>query len=138
MGQEEVLSMSSRASGFMPKILRSFAGEQFELVACIGRGATGGVYRARSVESIFGFEREVCIKRLSGQLSSDGERAMREEARLLASVRHANVVSLLAMGQEPNGAPFLVLELIDGADLRVLTKAVKRQSEHDARAGVIP
>jgi serine/threonine-protein kinase len=132
--------MSSRASGFMPKVLTSFAGEQLELVACIGRGATGGVYRARSVGSPFGFAREVCIKRLSGQLSPEGERAMREEARLLASVRHANVVSLLAMGHEASGAPFLVLELIDGADLRVLEKAVARQSDpgQPGPAGVLP
>jgi serine/threonine-protein kinase len=121
-------------------VLTSFAGERFEILACIGRGATGGVYRARTTESGFGFAREVCIKRLSGQLSAEGERAMREEARLLASVRHANVVSLLAMGQEPSGAPFLVLELIDGADLRVLEKAVARQSEPGppGPAGVLP
>lgn len=123
-----------------PAIVTSFAGERFELLACIGRGATGGVYRARTTDSPFGFAREVCIKRLSGQLSPEAGRAMREEARLLASVRHANVVSLLAMGHEPNGAPFLVLELIDGADLRVLTKAVARQSDpaQPGPAGVLP
>jgi serine/threonine protein kinase len=109
-------------------VLTSSAGERIELIACVGRGATGGVYRARTTESHLGFARDVCIKRLSGQLSVEGERAMREEARLLASLRHANVVSLLAIGQEPSGAPFLVLELIDGANLRVLEKAVARKS----------
>ncbi len=131
------------APGLSPlssRFVTSFAGERFELLACIGRGATGGVYRARTAESLLGFEREVCIKRLSGQLSADAERAMREEARLLASVRHANVVSLLAMGHEPSGAPFLVLELIDGADLRVLEKAVARQSDpgQPGPGGVLP
>jgi serine/threonine-protein kinase len=110
-----------------PVFVTSFSGERFELLECIGRGATGGVYRARSSGSsarASGFARDVCIKRLAGQLSAEGEQAMREEARLLASVRHANVVSLLAMGHEPSGAPFLVIELIDGADLRTLTHAV--------------
>jgi eukaryotic-like serine/threonine-protein kinase len=132
--------MSSRPSGFTPRVVTSFAGEHFQLTACIGRGATGGVYRARTAKSSFGFTRDVCIKRLSGQLSPEAERAMREEARLLASVRHANVVSLLAMGHEPSGAPFLVLELIDGADLRVLEKAVARQSDPDqpGPAGALP
>jgi serine/threonine protein kinase len=140
MGSKEDFSMSSRPSGFAPKVVTSFTGEQFQLTACIGRGATGGVYRARTAESSFGFTRDICIKRLSGQLSSESERAMREEARLLASVRHANVVSLLAMGHEPSGAPFLVLELIDGADLRVLEKAVARQSDPDqpGPAGALP
>jgi eukaryotic-like serine/threonine-protein kinase len=132
--------MSSRQSGFAPRVVTSFAGERFELIACIGRGATGGVYRARTADSPYGFAREVCIKRLSGQLSPEAERAMREEARLLASVRHANVVSLLAMGHEASGAPFLVLELIDGADLRVLYKAVALRSDpdHPGPAGVLP
>jgi serine/threonine protein kinase len=132
--------MSSGTSSVSPKVVTSFAGERFEVLACIGRGATGGVYRARTTESTFGFAREVCIKRLSGQLSAEGERAMHEEARLLASVRHANVVSLLAMGQEPSGAPFLVLELIDGADLRLLEKAIamKRSLAQPGPAGVLP
>jgi serine/threonine protein kinase len=126
-------------SSHPPAFFTSFAGERFELLACIGRGATGGVYRARSSGSaarVSGFARDVCIKRLAGQLSADGERAMREEARLLASLRHANVVSLLAMGHEPNGAPFLVLELIDGADLRALTKATMRPEEDTLPTGM--
>jgi serine/threonine-protein kinase len=64
------------------------------------------------------------VKRLAGQLSEEADRAMHEEARLLASVRHANVVSLLGMGREPTGAPFLILELVLGADLRALTRAL--------------
>ena len=122
-------SIRPGSSSHPPAIVTSFAGERFELLACIGRGATGGVYRARSSGSaarVSGFARDVCIKRLAGQLSHEAEQAMREEARLLASVRHANVVSLLAMGHEPNGAPFLVIELIDGADLRALTRATSK------------
>ncbi len=145
--------MSSRPPGIPPRgtlppevprgrpiVLTSYAGERFELVGCIGRGATGGVYRARSLDPMFGLARDVCIKRMGGQLSAEAERAMREEGRLLASVRHANVVSLLAMGREATGAPFLVLELVDGADLRVLQKAVARQSdpEQPMPAGVLP
>ncbi len=121
--------MTSPRLDSRPGFVTSFAGERFELLACIGRGATGGVYRARSSGSAArdsGFARDVCIKRLAGQLSAEAEQAMREEARLLASVRHANVVSLLAMGHEPNGAPFLVIELIDGADLRALAQATGR------------
>ena len=132
--------MSSGKSSFLPRVVTSFTGERFELLGCIGRGASGGAYRARTSGSTFGFAREVCVKRLSGPLSADGERAMREEARLLASFRHANVVSLLTMGNEPSGAPFLVLELIDGADLRALEKAVLRQSDpgRPGPAGTLP
>jgi eukaryotic-like serine/threonine-protein kinase len=137
MELEEVSCMSSGTED--RHVLTSFAGDQFEVLSCIGRGATGGVYRARTSESRVGFAREVCIKRLSGQLSPEAERAMREEARLLASVRHANVVSILATGQESSGAPFLVLELIDGGDLSALRKAVVRRTDPDSGpVGVLP
>jgi serine/threonine protein kinase len=63
----------------------------------------------------------VCVKRLA-LVAPELTRAMREEARLLARVRHANVVSLLGVGQEPDGAPFLVLELVQGTDLRELCR----------------
>jgi serine/threonine-protein kinase len=129
-----------RSSPKVGQILVSSSGERFELLARIGAGATGGVYRARALGPEPELMREVCIKRLAGHLSAEGERAMKEEARLLAGLRHANVVSLLAFGYEPTGAPFLVLELIDGADLRVLTKAVERRSlsgEH-RRTGLLP
>ncbi len=48
---------------------------------------------------------------------------MREEARLLATVRHPNVIALLDSGEDRMGAPYLVLELVRGtnlADLRGL------------------
>jgi serine/threonine protein kinase len=114
----------------LASVLTTYGGERYRLLACIGRGVTGGVYRACS-EGEGLFVRDVCIKRMSGSMTPEAERAMREEARLLARVRHANVVSLLAMGHEDEGAPFLVLELIDGADLRALTKFLGRRAATD-------
>jgi serine/threonine protein kinase len=121
--------------------VQSFTGERFQLLFCIGRGTTGGVYRARSlgIGDSPPFTREVCIKRLAGQMSQEAARTMVEEARLLASVRHANVVSLLGMGYEASGAPFLVLELIDGADLRALMRAIVRdEGPEPPRPGLLP
>jgi serine/threonine-protein kinase len=46
-----------------------------------------------------------------------------EEARLLARVRHTNVVSLLGVEkEEASGVPFLVLELVSGSDLCALSR----------------
>jgi serine/threonine protein kinase len=129
------------ATTLSPVTLTSFTGERFQLLTCIGRGTTGGVHRARSLGagSSPPFTREVCIKRLSGQLAPEASRALLEEARILASVRHANVVSLLGMGHEPSGAPFLILELIEGADLRRLTKAiVQADGAEPSRPGILP
>jgi serine/threonine-protein kinase len=79
----------------------------------------GDVHAARVVG---GLERRVCIKRLAGTLAPEQAAALREEARLLASVRHANVVSLLAFAEDDEVGPFLVLELVEGLDLRALSR----------------
>jgi serine/threonine protein kinase len=82
------------------------------------------VYRA--FDGRLDFSRQVCIKRLSLGAEVEGELAdeLRHEARLLASVRHANVVSLLGVGQEESGCPFLVLELVSGPDLKELSRGL--------------
>lgn len=92
---------------------------RYELLRQIGGGASGAVHVARAVGD--GLERLVCIKRLAGTVEPDHAGALREEARLLASVRHANVVSLLTFGEDVHAGPFLVLELVDGLDLRALS-----------------
>ncbi len=93
---------------------------RYELLERIGAGGSGTVYRARELGS--SFPKEVCVKRLS-RLCDGAVRDLREEARLLARVRHANVASLLAMGQDGDGTPFLVLELVRGPNLRALSRA---------------
>jgi serine/threonine protein kinase len=95
-------------------------GGRFELVSLIGRGATGEVFRARDRGG--GVVRDVCVKRLASDFASEHDLGLREEAQLLASIRHANVVSLLALGEDDGGGAFLVLELIDGLDLKTLTR----------------
>jgi eukaryotic-like serine/threonine-protein kinase len=101
----------------------SFHQGRFLLLEEIGRGAAGSVYRAR--DDGFLVPRAVCIKRLEHQLGPESARALREEARLLSSVRHSNVVALIDVGEEPLG-PFLILELIDGPNLGKLVRALRR------------
>jgi serine/threonine-protein kinase len=93
-------------------------GVRYELLRRLGGGPFGDVHVARAMGD--GIERLVCIKRLAGSVDPEQADALREEARLLASVRHANVVSLLAFGEDPRTGPFLVLELVDGLDLKAL------------------
>ncbi len=90
----------------------------------------GDVWRAFDHE----LHREVCIKRLAIELSTRSIREFREEARLLARLRHANVVSLLDVTEDERGAPALVLELIEGADLRTLCL----RSSPGAHRGFLP
>jgi serine/threonine protein kinase len=96
---------------------------RYELLRRLGGGAKGEVHVARARGH--GLERLVCVKRLAGMVEPEHAGALREEARLLASVRHANVVSLLAFGDDPRDGPFLVLELVDGLDLRALCRGLQ-------------
>ena len=96
------------------------------------------MYRAR--DRLHGVRREVCVKRVSSPVDADHVGSVREEARLLACLRHANVVSLLDSGEDELGAPFLVLELIEGKNLRHLCRAIDA-AEREARfecAGYLP
>jgi len=99
-----------------PRVLRH-GSIRYELLERIGRGGSGDLHVARVVG---GLERRVCVKRLAGAVSPEDVAAFREEARLLASVRHANVVSLLGFAEDDDAGPFLVMELVEGMDLRAL------------------
>ncbi|MBV9948069.1 MAG: protein kinase, partial [Myxococcales bacterium] len=100
---------------------------RYELVRRIGGGSLGEVYIARA--STGWLESMVCVKRLAALADLESARALREEARVLSRIRHANVISLLAVGQDGEGTPFLVLELVDGVDLHALTHRLRERGE---------
>jgi serine/threonine-protein kinase len=97
----------------------------YELLERLGSGGSGEVHLARVVGG--GLERRVCIKRLAGSVPMEQASVLREEARVLASVRHANVVSLLGFAEDDERGPFLVLELVEGLDLRELRRRLGTQ-----------
>src|SRR5271156_382932 len=86
----------------------------FEIVALLGRGGMGEVYRARDSK----LKREVAIKVLPGEFSRDHERVSRfqREAEVLASLNHPNIAAIHDL-QEVRGSRFLVLELVEGETL---------------------
>jgi len=86
----------------------------FEILAPLGKGGMGEVYRARDTK----LGRDVAIKLLPEALSTDPGRLarFRREAHVLASLNHQNVASIYGL-EEADGNPFLVLELALGEDL---------------------
>ena len=96
--------------------------DRFALVRPLGRGGTAETWLAKREGGLF--PEEVCIKRSLRSMNRDDRRALLEEARLLARVRHANVVQLLEGCEDQAGDVFLVLELVRGVDLRVLSRAL--------------
>ena len=87
----------------------------FEILAPLGAGGMGEVYRARDVR----LDRTVAIKLLPGELvSQPGPRVarFRHEARVIARITHPNICTLLDVGED-GSAIFLVMEYVDGATL---------------------
>ena len=86
----------------------------YEIVAPIGAGGMGEVYRARDTK----LRRDVAIKVLPEEFSRDKERLDRfeREARVLAQLNHAHVATLHGL-EESDGRQFLVMELVEGETL---------------------
>jgi tetratricopeptide (TPR) repeat protein len=91
------------------------AGARYRLVRELGRGATGVVYLARDAE----LEREVAVKllhpHLAGTERADALTKFFHEARVMASLRHPNVVAVLDLDE---AARRIVMELAAGGTLR--------------------
>jgi len=87
----------------------------YEVLALIGAGGMGEVYRAHDTT----LGREVAVKVLPERFASNPERLARfdQEARLLASVNHPNIATIHGVAHAESG-PALVLELIDGQTLQ--------------------
>jgi len=86
----------------------------YEIVAPIGAGGMGEVYRARDTR----LGREVALKVLPAAFAADAERMGRfqREAKVLASLNHPNIASIY--GFEDSGSTHaLVMELVEGPTL---------------------
>ncbi|MEC9072809.1 MAG: serine/threonine-protein kinase, partial [Myxococcota bacterium] len=68
-----------------------------------------------------GFEKQVVIKRILPQLAGDERfvRRLLEEGKLQVQLQHSGIVQVLDLG-ESDGVPYLVMEYVDGRDLRDL------------------
>src|SRR3984893_99244 len=95
-----------------------FTGEKlgpYEILAPLGAGGMGEVYRAR--DSRLG--REVAIKVLPASFAADPDRLRRFEleARATGMLNHPNILAVYDIGTH-EGAPYLVTELLEGDTLR--------------------
>ena len=99
--------MTSIASG-------SYLGH-YQILDTLGQGGMGEVYRANDPR----LGRDVAVKVLSRALISDADAAARfvREARAVASLSHANILSIFDFGSE-NGITYAVMELLEGESLR--------------------
>ena len=88
---------------------------QYEILAPLGSGGMGEVYRARDLR----LDREVAIKVMAAHIAADPEmrRRFETEARAVASLSHTAILSIYEMAIT-DGLPCAVMELLEGQNLR--------------------
>jgi WD40 repeat protein len=87
----------------------------FEIVAPIGAGGMGEVFRARDAR----LGRDVAVKVLPSLFAADADRLRRfeQEARAAAALNHPNILVVYDVGTA-DGVPYVVSELLEGETLR--------------------
>jgi len=106
---------------------------QFEILDCLGRGGMGVVYKARQRS----LDRVVALKILAPEKEKAPQFAERfsREARTLAKLNHPNIVTVHDFG-ETNGMFYLVMEFVDGVNLRQLLR--DRRLAPEEALGIVP
>ncbi len=86
----------------------------YEILALLGAGGMGEVYRARDTR----LERDVAVKVLPANLSSDPSlrQRMEREAKAVSKLSHPHICTLHDIGHQ-DGVDFLVMELVEGETL---------------------
>jgi serine/threonine protein kinase len=87
----------------------------YEVIAPLGQGGMGEVYRARDTK----LNRDVAIKVLPASFAADADRLKRfeQEARTAGALNHPNLVTIFELGVA-EGSPYIVMELVEGETLR--------------------
>jgi serine/threonine-protein kinase len=98
-------------------LLDSVVNGRYHVVRLLGEGGMSAVYEVEHVK----LKRQFALKRLLPQLMDNQEALIRfeREAELLASLRHPHVVDIIDWDVLPDGTPFMVLEFLHGAHIRV-------------------
>ncbi len=89
---------------------------KYRVEGTLGRGGIGAVLAAHHLA----LDRKVAIKLLLHQTEEGSEQAQRfaREARVTAQLQGEHVARVLDVGELPSGAPYIVMEYLEGSDLR--------------------
>ncbi|MGH9335577.1 MAG: protein kinase domain-containing protein, partial [Vicinamibacteria bacterium] len=103
---------------------------KYEILAELGRGAMGTVYKARDPR----LDRLVAVKMMSEELLIEDEMRGRfqREAKSAANLQHPNIVTIFDFGElEGEGSPYIVMELLEGTSLAQLMEEKKPERLED-------
>lgn len=105
-------------------------GGRYRLLECVGKGGMGTVYKARH-ESL---EKTVAVKvlRADQMLEEATVRRFEREARAASSLNHPHLAAVYDYGRTEAGAPYLVMDFLDGGSLADLIRREGQVSLQDA------
>jgi serine/threonine protein kinase len=105
----------------------------YEIVAPLGAGGMGEVYRARDTR----LDRTVAVKILPAHLSNDATLRQRfeQEAKAISSLNHPHICALYDVGNQ-NGTEFLVMEYLEGETLAKLLEKGPLPLSHVLKIGM--
>jgi serine/threonine-protein kinase len=114
-------------------LVNTLLDDKYRLDARVGEGGMGSVYRATHVQ----MENTVAVKVLHSDLASDqvAVERFRREARAAAQIRHPNAVVVTDFGvTRKEGTAYLVMEFLEGGDLR---KKIKQEKRLDCAEAIV-
>src|SRR6188768_96947 len=99
---------------------------RYELIERIGVGGMAEIFRGKAIAG-GGFEKPVAIKRILPHLSQDKRfvELLITEAKTLSLLKHRNIVQIFDVGLGDDGQYFLVMEYVDGKDLRAVQTGIE-------------
>jgi eukaryotic-like serine/threonine-protein kinase len=111
----------------MPESQHHHQQQRYRVIEKLASGGMAEVFRAESA-GLEGFKKQVAIKRVLPHLSEKKKfiSMFLDEARLSAHLSHSNCVQVFDIGVGDN-AYFIVMEYVDGADLKAVLETLKKQ-----------
>ena len=101
--------------------------DRFQIISELGSGATGTVFKAKDLL----LNRIVAIKVLHTGYDSAAVTRFQREAKATSRFDHPNLVRVLDFGVDGGGKPYLVMEYLEGQDLRTVLKKDKVLSDDE-------
>src|SRR5690349_9013520 len=104
--------------------------DRYTITERLDHGGMAEVFRGVA-ESMEGFKKSVAIKRILPNLTKNQKfvSMFLDEARLSLFLQHANIVQVFDISRTPDNAYFLVMEYVDGCNLKSLIERQKQKGK---------
>jgi serine/threonine-protein kinase len=104
--------------------------DRYTITERLDHGGMAEVFRGVA-ESMEGFKKSVAIKRILPNLTKNQKfvSMFLDEARLSLFLQHANIVQVFDISKTPDNAYFLVMEYVDGCNLKTLIERSKQKNK---------